>query len=639
MNMKKYISAVLFILLFSNVAQAQVTWGKQTLKRGKLWATVWNSLQYGDPTETQNGFHTLDFPGYSKATNVSDALNYAEAVGYAIYGTRQNVASSYTINSRFFPSGQDIFPIEEATLTKNYNLANIGLAGEEIVSGAHHVNGLNVDIARRSMVWSYPGLSDFIIHEVTITNNELTSVDSLFFGMRYGIRMTQRSGSRGDEKYGWDPTEKLFYFYDHQSFRFQDEEPVVYNFGVGPERGDIGDARDIYQQGIREHELDAPGYFTVVVLDSAGANIFQNILEHTGQGLTEGADFVDQMFIQGSSSHARVKEVMTHQQPRLSWDSSRVLGGEGGNKFERRPEFLVSVGPLTLTPFASVKIVFAEVMGEMDRAKIVEGGVANIDLMATASRDTMLANVRRARTLYSNNYLPAVHPPPTPTDGENSLTINTEPGQIFIEWPPISSSYLDPQLGINDFAGYRLYRSNYFTIGPWTLVADIKKDSVVLVDGYVQYIDRNLPFGVGNYYCVTTYDESNNESGKVNNTRFPVYPLRAPNEEFPKNVYVVPNPFRQHSNLTGEGEQYRMEFIGIPAICKIKIYTLTGDLVQEINHDDGSGSEAWGSIKRSDYQLSKWTLGVAPGIYLFRVESLVPGHEGESYIGKLAIVK
>ena len=489
------------------------------------------------------------------------------------------------------------------------------------------------------MVWSYPGLSDFIIHEVTITNNELTSVDSLFFGMRYGIRMTQRSGSRGDEKYGWDPTEKLFYFYDHQSFRFQDEAPVVYNFGVGPERGDIGDARDIYQQGIREHELDAPGYFTVVVLDSAGANIFQNILEHTGQGLTEGADFVDQMFIQGSSSHARVKEVMTHQQPRLSWDSSRVLGGEGGNKFERRPEFLVSVGPLTLTPFASVKIVFAEVMGEMDRAKIVEGGVANIDLMATASRDTMLANVRRARTLYSNNYLPAVHPPPTPTDGENSLTINTEPGQIFIEWPPISSPYLDPQLGINDFAGYRLYRSNYFTIGPWTLVADIKKDSVVLVDGYVQYIDRNLPFGVGNYYCVTTYDESNNESGKVNNTRFPVYPLRAPNEEFPKNVYVVPNPFRQHSNLTGEGEQYRMEFIGIPAICKIKIYTLTGDLVQEINHDDGSGSEAWGSIKRSDYQLSKWTLGVAPGIYLFRVESLVPGHEGESYIGKLAIVK
>ena len=639
MNVNKHITAILFILLFSNMTHAQVTWGKQTLKRGRLWATVWNSLQYGDPTETQNGFHTLDYPGYSKATNVNDALNYAEAVGYAIYGVRENIASSYTINSRFFPSGQDIFPIEEATLTKNYNLKNLGIAGEEMVTGAHHVNGLNVDVARRSMVWSYPGLSDFIIHEVTITNNELTSVDSMYFGMRYGLRITQRSGSRGDEKYDWDPTEKLFYFYDHQSFRFQDEVPVTYNFGVGPQRGDIGDAADIYQQGSREHEIEAAGFFTVTVLDSAGANVYQNILEHTGQGLTEGASTVDQIFIQGSSSHARVKEVMTHQQPRVSWDSARILGGEGGNKFERRPEFLVSIGPLSLTPFASVKIVFAEVMGEMDRAKIVEGGVANIDLMATASRDSMLAHVRAARMLYANNYVPDVFPPPTPTDGENSLKIVTEPGEISIEWPPISASYKDPISGINDVAGYRVYRSNYFTIGPWTLVSDIKKDSAVIKGDNIQFVDKDLPFGVGNYYCVTSYDVDNNESGKVNNTRFPVYPLRGPNLEFPKNVYVVPNPFRQHSNLTGTGEKYRMEFVGIPGKCKIKIYTLTGDIVQEINHDDGSGSEAWGSISRSDYQLNKWTLGVAPGIYIYRVESFVPGHEGESFIGKLAIVK
>ena len=306
--MLRNVSAVLVLVLaLFEQSSGQVTWGKQTLKRGKLWATVWNSLQYGDPTETQNGFHTLDYPGYSKATNVNDALNYAEAAGYAIYGVRENTASSYTINSRFFPSGQDIFPIEETTLTKNYNLQDPGVAGEEIVSGAHHVNGLNVDVARRSLVWSYPGINDFIIHEVTITNNEFTSVDSLYFGMRYGIRITQRSGSRGDEKYGWDNTEQLFYFYDHQRFRMEDEVPVSYYYGVGPERGDIGDARDIYQQGIRDHELDAPGYLSVVVLDSARGNVFQNILEHTGQGLTEGAGTVDQMFIQGKDLPPRVK--------------------------------------------------------------------------------------------------------------------------------------------------------------------------------------------------------------------------------------------------------------------------------------------------------------------------------------------
>ena len=637
--MKKHLFVLMCLVALTGISSAQVTWGKQTLSRGKLWSTVWNSLQYGDPTETQNGFFTLDYPGYSKATNVNDALNYAEAAGYAIYGVRQGFQSSYTINSRFFPSGQDIFPIEEATLMKNYNLANTAIAGEEIVTGGHHMNALNVDISRRSMVWSIPGINDFIIHEVVITNNDLSSVDSLYFGMRYGIRITQRSGTRGDEKYSWDANEKYFYFYDGWSFRFQDEVPVTFNFGVGPLRGDIGDSRDIYQQGSREHELDAAGYFAVVVIDSSGGNVYQNILEHTGQGVTEGASREDVMFIQGVDPPSRVKEVMTHQQPRMSWDSARALGGEGGNKYERRPELLVSVGPYTLSPFGSVKVVFAEVMGEMDRAKIVEGGVANIDLMATASRDSLLAHVRAARQLYANGYLPTAVPPPTPTNGENSLAISSEPGRITLTWPPIPASYKDPIKGVNDFAGYRVYRSTYFTIGPWTLVADIKKDSVVLVGGNVTYIDKGQPFGVGNYYCVTSYDTDGYESGKINNNRFPVYPLRAPNDNFPRNVYVVPNPFRQHSGLTGTGERYRMEFVGIPAKCKIKIYTLFGDVVQEINHDDGSGSEAWGSIERLDYQLNRWTLGVAPGVYLYRVESLVDGHVGESYIGKFAIVK
>ena len=94
--------------MVADLSPAQVTWGKQSLRRGKLWATVWNSLQYGDPTETQNGFFTLDYPGYSKGTDVTDALNYAEAGGYAIYGVRAGTASSYTINSRFFPSGQSV---------------------------------------------------------------------------------------------------------------------------------------------------------------------------------------------------------------------------------------------------------------------------------------------------------------------------------------------------------------------------------------------------------------------------------------------------------------------------------------------------------------------------------------------------
>jgi hypothetical protein len=625
--------------VLSAQADAQIVWGKQTLNRGKLWETVWNSFQYGDPTETYNAYFTLDYPGYSKGTDVGDALNYAEAGGYAIYGVRDGTAGAYTINSRFAPSGQYVFPIEEALLTNNYNLADLSTPGEQIVTGAHHINALNVDVSRRSMAWSIPGYDSFVIHEVTITNNDFSPVTDLFFGQRYGLRFTQRSGTRGDEKYGWDEVNRLFYFYDDWSFRFQDEVPVTWTYGVGPLRGDIFDSRDRGVQGSREHELDAPGFLTVIVLDSANSHVTQNILEHVGQGVTEGAPKEDIMFIQGHDPASLFRDIMSHEQPHMSWDSARAAGKEGGNKFERRPEFLVSVGPMTLPPFGSLKIVFAEVIGEMDRAKIVEGGVANIDLNATASRDSLIAHVRAARQLYKDFYMPRYLPPPTPTNGENSLSLSTLPGQVVIDWPPVPSTYKDPLKGVNDFAGYKVYRSTYFTIGPWTLVATIPKDSVTIVNGKVRYIDGGLPFGVGNYYCVTSYDTDGFESGKVNNNRFPVYPLRAPNPEFPRSVYVVPNPFRQHSGLIGQGERSRMEFIGIPAQCTIRIYTLVGDLVKEISHNDGSGSEAWGSVARLDYQLNKWLLGVAPGIYLFRVESHVAGHEGESAIGKFAIMK
>ena len=198
---------------------------------------------------------------------------------------------------------------------------------------------------------------------------------------------------------------------------------------------------------------------------------------------------------------------------------------------------------------------------------------------------------------------------------------------------------MDPLSGLDDFAGYRIYRSSYFTIGPWDLLVDIPRDSASVLDGTVSYVDTDVSGSVGYYYSVTSYDDDGNESGKVNNNRNPAYPTLPSNDQFPKDVSVVPNPFRQHSGLYGKDERYRIQFMGLPGQATIKIFTIAGELVQEIKHDDGTGSEAWGSIANVDYQLTKWALGVAPGFYIYSVESNVAGHEGESFIGKMAIVK
>lgn len=96
-----------------------------------------------------------------------------------------------------------------------------------------------------------------------------------------------------------------------------------------------------------------------------------------------------------------------------------------------------------------------------------------------------------------------------------------------------------------------------------------------------------------------------------------------------KKIRVVPNPyFGQYSAMveTGEGESV-IEFQKIPDKCTIRIYTLAGDLVQTINHDDGTGAARWNLLSKNS-QL------VASGIYIYHVESPYGEH-----LGRFAIIK
>ena len=499
---------ILIVLLMSSDLFAQ-TWTYSELTRGKLWTNISNSLRRGgDGVDPGSIHHTMDYPGYSKGTDVTDALNYVVGAGFAIYGVKDGSAKAYTVSSTFYASSQYVSPVDDEQLVKNYNFSDPSNRAEEMATGSQLVKDLGVEVAHKSMVWSIPKYNSFIIHEITLTNTGTTDVTNIYYGMRYGLVITERSGTAQDEKYGWDAVRKAFYFHDDRSFRFEDEALTQFNFGVGPERGDLFDAADIYEQGSRDHELNAPGFFSTVVLDSAGGNVYQNILEYLGQGTSSLAPAEDKMVKLGVDDPARYLTVMTHQQPRASWDELKAAGGEGGNKFERWPEFLISCGPYNLAPGQSVKIVFAEVLGEMDRHKIVAGGVQNIDDNKTLGLAALQENIDAARELYANNYTPDAYPPPTPTDGENSLALTPVGGGVKISWPPISNSYSDPLTGQNDFAGYRVYRSNYFTIGPWDQIADIPASSAAIEDGKVVYTDANLPQGVGVYYTVTSYDDA-----------------------------------------------------------------------------------------------------------------------------------
>ncbi len=84
----------------------------------------------------------------------------------------------------------------------------------------------------------------------------------------------------------------------------------------------------------------------------------------------------------------------------------------------------------------------------------------------------------------------------------------------------------------------------------------------------------------------------------------------------------------------------RIEFMNLPEICLIRIYTVSGDLVQVLPHNmdgdrsrwDSQYSEAWDLNSRNFQQVSS-------GLYLFSVEDKTPENEGEVSTGKFVIIK
>ena len=93
-------------------------------------------------------------------------------------------------------------------------------------------------------------------------------------------------------------------------------------------------------------------------------------------------------------------------------------------------------------------------------------------------------------------------------------------------------------------------------------------------------------------------------------------------------IKVVPNPYYARNSRveTAQGETV-LKFINLPGECTIRIYTLAGDLVNTINHTDGSGEDEWNLLSSSRLQ-------VASGMYLYHIESPY----GER-LGRFAVIK
>ena len=100
-------------------------------------------------------------------------------------------------------------------------------------------------------------------------------------------------------------------------------------------------------------------------------------------------------------------------------------------------------------------------------------------------------------------------------------------------------------------------------------------------------------------------------------------------------ILVVPNPYvgaaswePQPQNL-GRGDRL-IYFTHLPHSCTIRIYTISGHLVQTLHHESGidDGQEGWNLVSRDG-------MNIAYGIYVFHVDAPGVG----TYVSKFAVVK
>jgi hypothetical protein len=295
----------------------------------------------------------------------------------------------------------------------------------------------------------------------------------------------------------------------------------------------------------------------------------------------------------------------------------------------------VAFGPIDLSPGDTVHYFVAEVFGE--------------DI------DDFEENADRVIALINNDFN-TPGPPPQP-----EFRVEIDNHTAIIDWS-ITPTGTNPEIYQDiyrmdnepqPFEGYRLYKSNYSANGPFTMLAeyDISGNGLFQDVGLeYQYKDEGLLNNFEYYYSVTGFSKVDavvgflsQESSIGGNAKVVIPGTGTP--ETVGQVAVVPNPYRSdiyyHTfNPPWEKSAYfggiwveqdrRIQFINLPESCVLKIYTVAGDEVTEIVHNDATrGFEDW-NLTSSVGQT------VAGGIYLFSVEDR---NNRNIQAGKFVIVK
>ena len=320
-------------------------------------------------------------------------------------------------------------------------------------------------------------------------------------------------------------------------------------------------------------------------------------------------------------------------------------------------------GPYTLAVGDSIHIVLAEGVSGLDRKSCYDigarwlanegnfplpsGGTTNDrnkykNAWVFTGRDSIIRTFENAQENYRNSFdIPHAPPPP------EQFEITSGGDRIILEWEANAENWVGSHG--NKFAGYRIYRAIQIPDTMYDLIYACGQgtENPEIVH---RFDDKTARRGFDYYYYITSVDDGSTPDGVLESSKFytmtsePAFLRRPPGRKLDK-VRIVPNPYNIRARELQFGKDAgkdRILFVNLPPFCKINIYTERGDLVVTLNHDDGSGDEAWNSV-------TSYRQVVVSGVYIAYIEVTedytdddtgeIIFKKGDSIIKKFVIVR
>lgn len=704
MKIIRYGLPVLFLFICSASLLAQASFEREETSVGTIGLSITNYGTIGKPDVRNNpeGGFSMRYPSSTGTEHLFEAGIWIGALydnsqirvstssvttpsGYSRGGAGFEFTADNVLFRRSNNPGDEFFSAQsvgEQDIIAEFTDRRRDINGTPI-SG--HDNPLYADVRLESYNWSFPFTENFSIVKYEITNNSeqyagAATWDSVFVGtyadlVVRNVNTTTETGGAFFNKNGIGYIDSLYttYAFDAGS----PDNPMVNTYGaislIGAEyRGDFFHPKNkdyLEDQGIAVPEV-GPSYW----LFGSGTGDFNR-----------PSNDIDR--------YNRMKDSFPLDSNR---EALRTDGKEGAGNYIS----FLSMGPFPeVAPGETITVYFLysaalkpdEFQGASPSIKAIDTEESRANLnqtIASANR------VFQGEDVNNNGILD----PGEDTNGDGELTrylfptppdnpkvrIELEEGKASIYWDKTAEFSVDRVSGEMDFEGYRIYSSQ---LGdeqgtsprlirefdkPANQIAfdtgfdEVELESPVEFEGdtseyWYRYELDGLLSGWQYEISVTAFDGGSETfdigsletSTSANSVR--IFPGTPVNENFGSDskefkVGVYPNPYRINASWDGSNEDTRkLYFYNLPAKAELRVYTVAGDIVAELEHDSETynGDISWFDNFSDDPRVMAggehaWDLQsnanqiLSTGLYLFTVRDL---DTGEVQTGKLLIIK